>query len=103
MEEVVGLGFNFQFSIPYFPLFLMKKIQLKTFQIKSEIIGLLKMGESLKPKIILEIGTALGGTLFLLSRFSSSKALLISMDLLSDEISSRNFDFYKKLPEDVKP
>jgi len=96
-EELIDLGFNFRFSIPYFPLFLKKNIQLKTFQIKSEIIEFLNLVNAIKPKTVLEIGTAMGGTLFLLSRFSSSKALLISMDLLSDDISSRNFDFYKKI------
>ena len=55
------------------------------------------MVESLQPRTILEIVTAMGGTLFLLSRYSSSKAQLISMDLLADDISSRNFDFYKKI------
>ena len=96
-EELIDLGFNFRFSIPYFPLFLKKNIQLKTFQIKSEMIEFLNLINGIKPKTVLEIGTAMGGTLFLLSRFSSSKAKLISVDLLTDNISSRNISFYKAI------
>ena len=34
-----------------------------------------------KPRFLLEIGTARGGTLFLFTRVSSSDALIISVDL----------------------
>lgn len=40
---------------------------LKPFQIKSEILSLLKLLKKSKPKIILEIGTGHGGALFLFS------------------------------------
>jgi predicted O-methyltransferase YrrM len=50
-------------------------------QYKSEIISLLKIIRELQPKIILEIGTFNGGTLFLFSRIISKDTLLISLDL----------------------
>ncbi|MHA2127864.1 MAG: O-methyltransferase [Promethearchaeota archaeon] len=81
MEEIVDLGFNFRFSLPYIPLSLNKNVCLKTFQNKYEIIEFLKLIEIIQPKIVLEIGTAIGGTLYLISRFSASNAILISVDL----------------------
>lgn len=50
-------------------------------QHRSEIIGLLKEVEKRKPKTLLEIGTATGGTLYLLTRFADENATIISLDL----------------------
>jgi len=50
-------------------------------QKESEILRLLKYLKMKKPKIILEIGTASGGTLFLFTRIASSDATIISIDL----------------------
>ena len=50
-------------------------------QIKEEILELLKILEKEKPKIILEIGTEKGGTLFLFSQVTLPDGLLISVDL----------------------
>lgn len=50
-------------------------------QFKPEIVRLLETMRGLQPKIILEIGTLNGGTLFLFSRVVSNDALLISLDL----------------------
>lgn len=54
---------------------------IKPMQIRSEISELLKIVDRIKPKVILEIGTANGGTLFLLSRVVSKDATIISIDL----------------------
>lgn len=54
---------------------------IKPMQIKEEIIELLKILEKRKPKTILEIGTANGGTLFLFSQLASEDATIISIDL----------------------
>jgi predicted O-methyltransferase YrrM len=50
-------------------------------QVKEEILGFLSIVDDLNPEIVLEIGTAGGGTLFLLSRFSSPTATVFSIDL----------------------
>lgn len=50
-------------------------------QIRREILKLLEIGAEIKPKVVLEIGTAKGGTLFLLSHISPEDATIISIDL----------------------
>ena len=50
-------------------------------QIKEEILELLRILNKIKPKVILEIGTASGGTLFLFTRVASEDATIISIDL----------------------
>lgn len=54
---------------------------IKPMQVREEIEELLKILNSAKPKVILEIGTANGGTLFLFSRVASEDAIIISIDL----------------------
>ena len=50
-------------------------------QIRSELLTLLGLVKKSRPKIVMEIGTEAGGTLFLLSRVASKNALIISVDL----------------------
>ena len=50
-------------------------------QVRSEFIRLLELIRSEQPKRILEIGTANGGTLFMLSRVIHPDSLLVSVDL----------------------
>jgi len=50
-------------------------------QIDLEICGLLDRVRSLRPKVVLEIGTASGGTLFMFTRVAAPDATLISVDL----------------------
>jgi predicted O-methyltransferase YrrM len=54
---------------------------IKPGQVQSEILNFLKVLNKIKPKSVLEIGTANGGTLFLFSRIASKDALIISIDL----------------------
>src|SRR5207248_10457271 len=53
----------------------------KAIQVQSEIVGLLKEVAALRPKRLMEIGTARGGTLFTLMRAADPEALIISLDL----------------------
>jgi predicted O-methyltransferase YrrM len=46
-----------------------------------EILSLLKILADLRPKAVIEIGTASGGTLFLWTRVADSEAIIISIDL----------------------
>jgi len=50
-------------------------------QVRSEILQLLKFLDKVRPRTILEIGTARGGTLFLLTGVISKNALVVSLDL----------------------
>jgi cephalosporin hydroxylase len=56
-------------------------ITVTSWQIASEIAGLLGILEDEVPQTVLEIGTASGGTLFLLTRVAAPDALLVSVDL----------------------
>ena len=71
INDLVELVFSFKFN----------KISLKPIQIKNEIRQLLKILERNKPKMVLEIGTANGGTLFLLCKVSDPKAKIVGIDL----------------------
>jgi cephalosporin hydroxylase len=46
-----------------------------------EIAGFLSRMIALRPRVVVEIGTASGGTLFLLARAAAPDALLVSLDL----------------------
>ncbi len=62
-------------------LFSKQAIYITPWQYKEELELLAKEIELLRPKTILEIGTANGGTLFLAARLASDDALIISIDL----------------------
>ncbi len=56
-------------------------VAIKLYQKKDEIIEFLKIFTKIKPKLILEIGTYDGGTLFFLSKFAHPDATIITIDL----------------------
>ncbi len=70
IDDAVDLAFSFNHL----------GISIKPFQLKEEIIDLLRIVEELKPKIVLEIGTGIGGTLFLLCKFSAPDSTIISIN-----------------------
>jgi len=74
IEDYVNLAFNTSNSFPF---------SIRPIQVKEEIIELLKILVRCKPKLILEVGTARGGTLFLFARVSSADAVITSIDLPS--------------------
>jgi predicted O-methyltransferase YrrM len=57
--------------------------ELYPVQIRSEIRDFLVLVQGLRPRAVLEIGTARGGTLFLLTRVAAPDATLVSVDLSS--------------------
>ncbi|MBY9007040.1 MAG: class I SAM-dependent methyltransferase [Candidatus Lokiarchaeota archaeon] len=77
-DDYVDLALSFEYSL--FDT-LNYKSEIKSLQNKLEIKNFVKIIKKKNPKIIVEIGTCKGGTLFLLSRFSSDDALIISLDL----------------------
>lgn len=54
---------------------------IRPYQIRSEITALMQLLQHRKPRRILEIGTANGGTLFLLCRALDPKGVIVSIDL----------------------
>ncbi len=75
VECIVNLAFNYKFK------HMGRIIDIKPMQIYSEILEFSKIVYRVKPKYILEIRTANGGTLFILSRLASRNATIISIDL----------------------
>ncbi len=71
IESFVDLAFSFRLG----------GLSIKPIQVKEEIMELLKILAKLKPKAVLEIGTANGGTLFLFTRVADPGAMIISVDL----------------------
>ena len=67
LDDILKITFNSTFISPI--------------QIREEIKNLLLILDKAKPKVILEIGTARGGTLFLFSNIAHEEATLISVDL----------------------
>jgi len=56
-------------------------LSIRPAQVKEEITQLMKFLQNYKLKNICEIGTARGGTLFLLSKVSDLNATIISIDI----------------------
>lgn len=54
---------------------------LRPWQIASELLAVARMMDERKPKTVLEIGTASGGTLFLSALLADPEALIVSIDL----------------------
>jgi cephalosporin hydroxylase len=54
---------------------------VRPWQVKSEILELNEIVECQRPRTVLEIGTAKGGTLFLFCHFAAPDASIISVDL----------------------
>jgi predicted O-methyltransferase YrrM len=54
---------------------------IRPMQVQAELAGLIRLVNDHKPKTVLEIGTARGGTLCLLCRFASPEARIVSVDL----------------------
>jgi len=69
-------------------------VSIEPLQVKYEIAKLLEIVAEFRPKVVLEIGTARGGTLFLFTRAASSDAMLISIDLPSG-ISGGGYSAWK--------
>ncbi|MEM7548225.1 MAG: class I SAM-dependent methyltransferase [Bacteroidota bacterium] len=70
-------------------------------QIPSEIKFLLGKVYQLKPKVVLEIGTKSGGTLFLFTKVASDDAKIVSIDFPDGQCggySKSRASFYKMFP-----
>jgi predicted O-methyltransferase YrrM len=70
-EAALDLAYSFDFA----------RIRVLPAQVRSEIAAFLDRMAARAPKVVLEIGTANGGTLFLLSRVAAPDARILSLDL----------------------
>jgi len=83
-KGVVDLAFSFRFfRDPIASLVLGSDVYLniRPIQVYDEILRLAEIVADLKPRRVLEIGTAIGGTLFIWCRLASDDATVISVDL----------------------
>jgi len=77
--------------------FKLNKGFIKPTQHRSEIFNLLSILKKRNPKLLVEIGTASGGTLFLFTRVASADATLISIDLPGGKTGGLSGSGYSKL------
>lgn len=70
-----------------------KEFEVKTMQVREEILALAKTVAELRPRVVLEIGTAFGGTLFIWSQLASE--LVIGCDITDKSVQR---SFYRKFP-----
>jgi predicted O-methyltransferase YrrM len=61
--------------------FQLGRVEIKAWQVRSELGRLLSMVHGERPQTVLEIGTALGGTLFGFAKVAAPDALIITIDL----------------------
>lgn len=52
-----------------------------TKQVKAELAGLVERVEALKPRVVVEIGTNMGGSLFCFTKVADPQAVIVSIDL----------------------
>lgn len=74
-SDLLRLSFGFSLRLPT------KEVSIRPIQIRTEIERFLELVETLYPKVILEVGTANGGTLFLFTKLAHPEAIIISIDL----------------------
>ena len=79
IDDCIRLAFGFLTSFPFKQF----RWSIKPAQVRDEITNLLKILAKRKPKNILEIGTAWGGTLFLFAKVASPQAKIVSVDIPS--------------------
>jgi len=75
------LDFAYRFSHKFCVAGKCIEITIRPVQVREELLRFAELIDNIKPTTVMEIGTAMGGTLFILVRVSSPKSLIISVDL----------------------
>ncbi|MCS7123204.1 MAG: class I SAM-dependent methyltransferase [Candidatus Aenigmarchaeota archaeon] len=92
VEEVFDFSYNFLNGL------------IRPMQLKEEFVGLLKIFKRHKPRNIIEIGTANGGSLFCFCKLARENAKIISIDLphgyLGGGYSKWKIDLYRSFVKD---
>jgi cephalosporin hydroxylase len=77
---------------------------LEPIQVEDEIVELVTEVNDLRPRTIIEIGTSMGGTLYLWTRFAAPDAIIISIDLPHGKFgggySPLRIPFYQRFARD---
>jgi len=79
--EYVDLTYDLHNALPLFLGRARVFLSIAPVQVRSELLYLLNILKEIRPRRILEIGTAKGGTLFCFTRVASEDAVIISVDL----------------------
>lgn len=87
MIQLIEVAFQFDYH----------GIQIAPMQIQSELTAFLEFLAPRHPRRILEIGTARGGTFFLLSRAAAEDAHLITIDLPSGPFGADSYSWRREL------
>jgi predicted O-methyltransferase YrrM len=74
-------------------------ITITTWQKKAEIASLLRLLEQSPPKRIAEVGTATGGTLFMLTQIAAPDATIVSVDLPGGRLGGATSSVRNRYPE----
>lgn len=77
LDDILNTAFNYRGFGRY--------RTIKPLQIRSEFEVLIRKVEELKPNVVMEIGTANGGTFYIWSRYIDSASTIISLDLPGGE------------------
>jgi len=82
-RDVVNLAFSFKFRDPVASLVLGRNvyIDIRPAQVYEEVLELAEIVADLRPRRVLEIGTARGGILFIWCRLASDDSTIVSVDL----------------------
>ena len=86
IEQYVKLAFDFRYD----------NFSIEPMQNQEEIYSLLKIVSRLKLKVIVEIGTSGGGTLFLLSKIATPNSIIISIDLPNGDFGGEFYPEWKQ-------
>lgn len=71
-------------------------LSIEPFQLEDELLEFLEIVEQRRPRTVLEIGSAKGGTLFLLCQMCPPDALLISLDLPQGAFGGASYPRWKE-------
>jgi cephalosporin hydroxylase len=90
---------NLEYLYDFVKGFNHRGITITTWQKKAEIVSLLRLLEQSPPKRIVEVGTATGGTLFMLTQVAAPDATIVSVDLPGGRLGGASSSVRNRYPE----
>jgi cephalosporin hydroxylase len=90
IEQIVDLAFNFEYRQKIRKSWV---VNIKPLQVKTEVMEFFRIIQELKPRIIVEVGSASGGMLFLFGHITNPERM-ISIDLPSGSFGG-GYPFWK--------